>query len=84
MAPTQPERVEKLRGMVVRGSFAMGSKSERLAVFLETDRGRFLLRRKGAPAIGDTEVERCLGKKVECDGFVVGSTLLAERIDPVE
>ncbi len=80
---TSPERVTELRGHVVRDAFATGSKSERAAVFLETPRGRFLLRRKTGPAMGDAQVERLVGKDVSCDGFLVGSTLLAERITPV-
>jgi len=77
-------RVSHLRGKVVRGDYARGSKSERVAVFLDTDRGRFVLRRKTGPVFGDPALEPWVGKLVECDGFLAGTTLLAERIRPAE
>ena len=77
---SQPVPVTKLRGKVSRGTYAKGSKSEREALFVETSDGRFVLRRKGGPAFADTKLERYFGHEVECDGFLVGSTLLAEHI----
>ncbi|HKF44469.1 MAG TPA: hypothetical protein VKG01_15335 [Thermoanaerobaculia bacterium] len=76
-----PEPVEKLRGRVTRGEYGKGSKSERMAVFIETDNGRFLLRRKGGPAFADPELESLVGHTVECNGFLLETTLLADRID---
>lgn len=84
MTPGKPLRVTNQRGRVVREPHARGSKSERVAVFLETNRGRLVLRRKGGPAFGDADLGRYVGRQVECDGFVVGDTLLAERIEVVE
>jgi len=78
--PSRPERVEKLRGRVTRGQYAKGSKSERDAVFLETASGRYILRRKDGPAFADPALDHYVGRTVECDGFLVGTTLLAERI----
>ena len=78
--PSRPESVKKLQGTVTRGDYAKGSKSERVTVFLETAQGRFVLRRKGGPAFADVRLERLVGHLVECDGFLVGTTLLAERI----
>ena len=81
MADTiHPEPVKKLRGTVTRGDYARGSKSQRVAIFLETTEGRFLLRRKGGPVFADVKLERFVGHAVECDGFLVGTTILAERI----
>lgn len=79
-SPSSPVRVAALRGKVVRGPYAAGSKSERQAVFVETAKGRFLLRRKTGPVMGDPELDRFVGHEVECRGFVVGTTLLAEEI----
>ena len=84
MDPSRPVPVSKLRGTVVRGDYAKGSKSERSALFLATARGRFILRRKTGPVFGDEALEPYVGRVVECDGFVAGSTLLAERIRPAE
>jgi hypothetical protein len=77
---SQPVPVKKLRGKVSRGVYAKGSKSEREALFVDTGEGRFVLRRKGGPAFADPTLERYYGHEVECDGFLVGRTLLAERI----
>jgi hypothetical protein len=82
--PASPEPVEKLRGRVSRGIYAQGTKSERPAVFLECGAKKYVLRRKAGPAYGDTQLEKLEGRTVECDGFIVGTTLLAERIVPVK
>jgi len=64
----------------VRGTFGAGSKSERDAVWLEADGRRLVLRRKNGPSFGDRTLEKYVGKRVACDGFTVGYTLLAEQI----
>ena len=78
-----PQRIDGLTGTVVRGTFGAGSKSKREAVWLETTDRRFVLRRKGGPAFDDRSLEKYVGKRVKCDGFIVGYTLLAERIEVV-
>ena len=75
-----PRRVEGLTGAVVRAPFGTGSKSERIAVWLETPDGRFVLRRKEGPTYADPALDKYVGQRVKCDGFIVGYTLLAERI----
>jgi hypothetical protein len=42
-----------------------------------------VLRRKGGPAFDDRSLEKYFGKRVKCGGFIVGYTLLAERIEVV-
>jgi hypothetical protein len=81
---TSPQPVSGLCGRVVRGEYGKGSKSERIAVFVETPEERYILRRKTGPVFGDVELEQYVGHRVECEGFVVGTTLLAERIRIVE
>lgn len=81
MNGAQPTPVKGLRGRVTRGLYAQGSKSEREAVFLETDKGRYVLRRKTGPVFGDAELEQYVGREVVCDGFLVATTFLAERIE---
>jgi hypothetical protein len=78
--PSRPESVKKLQGTVTRGDYAKGSKSERVTVFLETAEGRLVLRRKDGPVFADARLERLVGQVVECDGFLVGTTILASRI----
>ena len=75
-----PQRVEGVVGAVVRAPFGTGSKSERQAVWLETAQGRYVLRRKEGPTYDDAALDKYVGKRVKCDGFVVGYTLLAEQI----
>lgn len=67
--------------MVSRDPFGTGSKSERMAIWLQTSEGRFVLKRKQGPSFDDRELEKYIGKQVKCTGFLVDYTLLAERID---
>jgi hypothetical protein len=76
----EPRRVEDLSGKVERGPFGTGSKSARVAVYIETAQGRFVLRRKEGPAADDAALDRYVGKRVTCNGFIVGYALLAESI----
>lgn len=80
MNGSQPIPVTGVRGRVTRGPYAQGSKSEREAVFLESAEGRYILRRKTGPVFGDAELDQYVGHEVICDGFLLGTTLLAERI----
>jgi len=73
--------VEALTGQVVRAPFGSGSKSAREAVWLETSDRRLVLRRKEGPTFDDKALNAYVGRKVACSGFVVGYTMLAERID---
>lgn len=75
-----PQRVEGLTGEVARAPFGTGSKSQRDAVWLKTADRDLILRRKDGPAFGDRALDSYVGRRVKCDGFVVGYTLLAERI----
>lgn len=77
----RPERVDGLIGTVVRGVFGKGSKSEREAVWLEASGRRLVLRRKSGPSFADRALDKYVGKRIKCDGFVVGYALLAERIE---
>jgi hypothetical protein len=72
-----------MTGTVVRGSFGAGSKSERDAIWLDTGDRRLVLRRKEGPAFGDRALEQYVGQRVTCDGFIIGYSLLAERITAV-
>ncbi len=83
MNGSKPVPVKGIRGRVTRGLYAQGSKSEREAIFFETDNGRYVLRRKTGPAFGDVELEQYVGREVICDGFLVGTTLLVERLEVV-
>lgn len=83
MSSTQPIRVTSLGGRVTQGTYGKGSKSEREVVFIECADARYILRRKTGPAFDDIELMQYVGHEVKCDGFLVGTTLLAERIEVV-
>jgi hypothetical protein len=80
MSSIRPIRVTSLRGRITTGLYAKGSKSEHEAIFIETANGRYVLRRKTGPVFNDTELMQYIGHEVECDGFLIGTTLLTERI----
>lgn len=81
MSAASPIRVTAVRGRVTRGEYGKGSKSEREAVFIEIAQGDFLLRRKGGPAFADPYLDQFVSHEVECDGFLVATTLIADRIE---
>jgi hypothetical protein len=64
--------------------YAKGSKSEREATFIDTAEGRYLLRRKTGSVFDDPELRQYVGHTVLCDGFIMGTTLLTERIEMVD
>ncbi len=66
----------ELTGHVVKKPFGAGSKSERLAIFLRTDAGEYVLRRQGGVAYGDPDLEKLVGKRLRCSGTVSGYTFL--------
>src|SRR5262245_47325462 len=65
VTPPFPTRVTRQRGRVFRATYAKGSKSEREAVFIEIAGERYLLRRKGGPALADPSLESLVGHEVE-------------------
>lgn len=69
-----------MTGEVVSAPFGTGSKSEHMAVWIEIPGRRLVLRRKDGPAFADRSLEQYVGKRIECDGFVLDHTLLADRI----
>lgn len=76
----KPRRVEGIKGTVERRPFGTGSKSARDAVWIDTPQGRFVLRRKDGPTFDDKALDRYVGKRVTCHGYIVGYSLLADRI----
>ena len=84
MDPSEPVPVRDLRGRVTRGIYGKNTKSEREAVFVDTGSKRYLLRRKSGPAYGDKQLDRYVGHLVSCNGFLLGTTLLADTIWEVE
>ncbi len=65
----------RVRGEVVKKPFAVGSKSERRAVKLRTDRGEYVLRREDGNPFADPVLDALVGKTIEVEGTVFGYTL---------
>ena len=63
-------------GQVVKAPFAVGSKSEHEAIYLRSNKGRYVLRRVGGNAFYDPELQKLVGKTIQCHGVVTGYTLL--------
>lgn len=82
-ADEAPRRVTGITGRVLRGAFGSGSKSEHDAVWIDTGAARYVLRRKGGPAMGDPALERYVGCTVRCDGVLLAHALLAEAIEVI-
>lgn len=82
--PDRPERVQGLEGDVRRGPFALGSKSEHVAVWIDTGERRLVLRRRDGPAMGDVALRIYVGRRVRCDGIILAHTLLADSIEIVD
>ena len=80
----RPKRVAVITGKVARARFGGVSKIKLIAVCIETAEARYVLRRKGGPAMGDEALDRYVGHEVRCDGVLLEHTLVAERIEIIE
>lgn len=66
----------KLNGKVVRARFAPGSKSDHMAVMLDTDEGRFKLRRPEGNPFSDPELDKLVGSEIEGAGNITGNLFI--------
>jgi hypothetical protein len=66
----------EFQGEVVKRPFAVGSKSEREAIFLETKGRRYLLRQMGGDPYHDPELDQLVGKTIKAQGEVDDYLLL--------
>lgn len=71
-------------GEVVKAAFGTGSKSEHEAVYLETETGRYVLRRQTGNPFYDPVLEQLVGETIRCKGFVTGYTLLITDYEVVK
>jgi hypothetical protein len=68
--------VAELVGKVSRRVFGKGSKSEHEALYIDTDQGRYVLRRQGGNAMYDPALQELAGKTIKCTGIVHDYVLL--------
>lgn len=66
----------QFEGTVVKKPFGTGTKSEHEAVYLVTDSGEYVLRRRGGNAFQDDVLDNLVGKRLSCEGIVTGYTLI--------
>jgi hypothetical protein len=60
----------KLSGLVIRKTFGKGSKSEHEAVYLQSDKVEYVLRRRGANPFSDPVLEDLVGKRISATGTI--------------
>ncbi len=63
-------------GKVTKHLAAAGSKSERQGVFLVTDQGTYVLRRRGGNPFSDPTLDDLVGKRIHCKGILTEHTLI--------
>ena len=74
-----------ITGKVVKKRFAAGSKSDRGAVILQTEKGEeYVLRREGGNPFTDPTLDEMVGKRVRFKGLVHGYTLIFSDCEPIE
>ena len=70
----------QLSGKVVMKKTSEGSKSERNAVLLQTEKKSYILRRMGGNPFKDTSLEMLTGKNITATGILDRNLFLAKEI----
>jgi len=65
-----------LTGSVTQKLINQGAKNERQAPVLVTDKKEYTLRQDGGNAFNDPVLDELVGKKIKCDGRVLGSIFI--------
>lgn len=71
----------KLKGKISVRNFGEGSKSEHAAVYLDTDQGSYVLRKKGANPFEDPGLLKLEGKEVTVEGTLDKYIFFADTIE---
>ena len=74
----------QVKGKALQKKVAAGSKSERVAVLLQTKRGEYVMQRVGAHPFQDEVLEGLVGRDLVCEGEVLGNTLLVKGWDVID
>lgn len=70
----------QLTGKVTSGDFSKGSKSEHIAMYLETAKGSFVLRRVGGNPFSDLTLKKLTGKTITATGILDNNTFYANEL----
>ena len=73
---------KKYTGQVIRELVSPGSKSERMAVQLDTGDRKLVLRRKGGHPLHDKVMEALVDQRIQCRGIRKGSYLFVKSWKP--
>ena len=74
----------ELKGRVIKDLIGKGSKSEHLAVLLDTGKKRYVLRRQGGNPFADPALDELVGKSILASGSLTGYTLLMSDWSEIE
>ncbi|HEX5707622.1 MAG TPA: hypothetical protein VFX96_10025 [Pyrinomonadaceae bacterium] len=74
----------ELTGEVVKKPFARGSKSERVAVSLDTGKKSYTLRVRGGHPFFDPRLDALVGKRIRCKGVLTSTTLIISEWSVIE
>ena len=74
----------ELSGKVTKHLTAAGSKSERHAVFLETEKEAYVLRRRGGNPFSDPKLDELVGKRIQAKGILTEHTFIMSEWDEVD
>ena len=75
--PTQSQ--VRYKGNVIQKRVSPGSKSDRVAVLLQTEDQELILRRKDGNPFKDKVLEGLVGKDIEATGVLAGQTLIIKE-----
>lgn len=70
----------EISGKVTKKMFAAGSKSEHMAVCIETAEGSFVLKRMGGNPFNDPVLNAMVGKVITAVGFVDDYQFIAKEL----
>lgn len=71
-------------GTVIRQPFGTGTKSQHLAVLLDTGAEAFRLRRAEGNPFHDPVLDELVGHRIVCEGRVHNGTLIVESLNSVD
>lgn len=73
----------KVKGTIIAGRFGDGTKSEHDAIYLQTEKARYVLRLAGSNPFENTELQSMIGKQVIASGTLKSYLFLAKEVKEV-
>jgi hypothetical protein len=76
--------MSEFTGRVEKKPRAEGSKSEREAVVLVTEKAEYVLRRQGGNPFADAELDKLVGRRIHCRGLLRDYTFIMDSWTPLD